>query len=873
MRVYTTGFDSGSNAGSLRVEARRALLNGKLDGSVIIGPFQDQMDDDTEDETLGRGIPEAGHVFIGSNASAAGENLFTTDRYINEIAIREESQPLLPDFGWDPEEWPYPEDFGGKTILSAKGLNNAGIHSLTLSTNSKCTIARDAGLRLQTGGGFQIIARQIDMSGRIHAPSGNVDLSIRPNITSVKEEETYIDLSGNENIRLASGSLIDVSGDRVDNSFNGLIHSALPETAHTKGGKVSIQDQFRYGDGVIIAENAVIDVSGGYEIQPGSTVKGGPAGEIILQGSPLVIDGDLYGYSLPGMEGGSITLHTNSIVINEPGKADPVPEIETDPENEPEYVFAFSSDRFDQSGFSHVTLKSVNDLIMEKGMLMPSLVKFALPEPGDYEQKGQTGLTTVSINNQGLTSVTLAAGELMNLLGLGPQQEEVIDSGLFIKDEARVNVGLNGIISVKAPEVTLAGTMTVRSGEISLTATERDLVLESKSGLFAQGMNQRISSDQYGIPDDVLIRPGGSVALYADSISGSVILESGSVVDVSGSGPVTKMMTGKDGALKPVTAASNAGSIEVSYGLDFVENGRMAAHTDSAAFKGGTLKIGRHGSGGMEISQAALDHYAENGFEDIAFASVENLLFTDSIDFAADRGLILDAPEISVDGEIDVTLEAPFFQIKNSAVSIPGSRTADPGEGSFEINSDWLDIEGSVVFSGFKDVTMKASKDMAFKDNLYGIASKSWEGRLETGGDLLLKASRIYPTTLTDFTIRANGKFTIERVGREMSHPPYSAGGRLVIEALDIEHKGMITAPMGRIELKGTGDESRIYLADTSVISTAGRLGVNYGKVENGMFWVIPDKENASNYQGILMPGPLQGHVDQGQKRFHLYCG
>ena len=856
VRVYSAGFDSGSNAGSLRVEARRALLNGKLDGSVIIGAFQDQMDDDFEGETLGRKIPEAGYVFIGSNASAAGENLFTTDRYINEIAIREESQPLLPNFGWDPEEWPYPEDLGGKTILSATGLNNAGIHSLTLSTNSKCTIAPDAGLRLQTGGEFQIIARQIDMSGRVHAPSGNVDLSIRPNITSSKEEETYIDLSGNENIRLASGSLIDVSGERVDNSFNGWIHSALPETARTKGGSVTIQDQFRDGGGVIIAENAVIDVSGGYEIQPGSIVKGGPAGKISLQGSPLVIDGDLCGYSLPGMEGGSITLHTNSIVINESGKVDP------EPETDSEYVFAFSSDRFDQSGFSHITLKSVNDLIMDKGMLMPSLVKFALPEPGDYEQRGQTGLTAVSINNQGPASVALSAGELMNLLGLGPQQEEVVDSRLFIKDEARVTVGPNGIISVKAPEVTLAGTMTARSGEISLTATQRDLVLESTSGLFAQGINQRISSDQYGIPDDVLINPGGSVALCADSILGSVILEPGSVVDVSGAGPVTRMTAGIDGALKPVTEASNAGLIEVSYGLDFVENGRMAACTDSAAFiKGGALKIGRHGFGGMEISQAALDHYAESGFEDLAFASIENLLFTDSIDFGAARGLVLDAPEISVDGETDVVLNAPLFQIKNSAVRIPGFRTADPGEGSFEISSDWLDIEGSIVFSGFKDVTMTASKDIAFKDNLYGIAPRYWEGLLETCGDLLLKASRIYPTTLTDFTIHTKGKFTTESAGQEVSHPPYSAGGRLVIEALDIEHKGMITAPMGRIELKGTGDESRIYLADTSIISTAGKFGVNYGQVEKGMFWVIPAKENASNNQGILMPGPLQGHV------------
>ncbi|MCK5228804.1 MAG: hypothetical protein KAR13_00965, partial [Desulfobulbaceae bacterium] len=733
------------------------------------------------------------------------------------------------------------------TILSSKGLNNAGIHSLTLSTNSKCTIAPDAGLRLQTGGEFQIMAKRIDMSGRVRVPSGNVDFSIRPNMASKR----------NGRISLASGSLIDVSGERVDNSFNGQLHSALPKTAQTKGGRVSIQDQFRDGSGVKIAENAVIDVNGGYEIQPGSIVKGGPAGEISLQGSPLVIDGDLCGYSLPGMEGGSISLHTNSIVINESGKVDPVPE--TDPD--PEYIFAFFSDRFDQSGFSHISLKSVNDLIMDKGMLMPSLVKFALPEPGDFEDLGQTGLTAVSINNQGPTSVTLAPGELMDLLGLGPQPEEVVDSGLFIRDEARVNAGPNGIISIKAPEVTLAGIMTAQSGEISLAATQRNLVLKSKSGLFAWGMNQRISQDQYGMPDDVLINPGGSVALYADSISGSVILGSGSVIDVSGSAPVTRMMTGIDGALKPVTAASNAGSIDVSYGLDFVENGRMSAHTDSAAFKGGTLKIGEHGSGGMEISQAVLDHYAKSGFEDLAFASIENLIFTDSIDFGAARGLILDAPEISVNDETDVALDAPRFQIKNSAVRIPGSRTADPGEGSFEINSDWLDIKGSVVFSGFKDVTMTASKDIAFKDNLYGIASKSWEGRLETCGDLLLKASRIYPSTLTDFTIHTKGKFTTESMGQEVSHLPYSAGGSLVIEALDIEHRGMITAPMGRIELKGTGDESRIYLADTSIISTAGRFGVNYGKVQNGMFWVIPDKENASNDQGILMPGPLQGDV------------
>jgi hypothetical protein len=125
-------------------------------------------------------------------------------------------------------------------------------------------------------------------------------------------------------------------------------------------------------------------------------------------------------------------------------------------------------------------------------------------------------------------------------------------------------------------------------------------------------------------------------------------------------------------------------------------------------------------------------------------------------------------------------------------------------------------------------VTLSVEKDLTFTDALY--RNTYWSGLLATAGDLTLKAARIYPTTLTAFSVGAGGKVTILPSGSPTDGIIYSAGGSLAIQAGGgIEQRGYLAAPMGSLTLGAPG--KRVYLAEGSVTTTRGSAGVMYGEI------------------------------------------
>lgn len=85
-------------------------------------------------------------------------------------------------------------------------------------------------------------------------------------------------------------------------------------------------------------------------------------------------------------------------------------------------------------------------------------------------------------------------------------------------------------------------------------------------------------------------------------------------------------------------------------------------------------------------------------------------------------------------------------------------------------------------------------------------------GILSVAGDLTLTAARVYPTTLSSFSIFAynpaggTGKVTIRTSGKP-TDVPLSAGGRLEVYASQINHTGFLHAPMGTITLGWDGTD------------------------------------------------------------------
>jgi hypothetical protein len=68
---------------------------------------------------------------------------------------------------------------------------------------------------------------------------------------------------------------------------------------------------------VVSAAGSLIDVSGGYGIDQKGALTGGNAGFLTSQGTGIVPGGTLQAYSLQGNNGGTITLHAQSIEVEQ----------------------------------------------------------------------------------------------------------------------------------------------------------------------------------------------------------------------------------------------------------------------------------------------------------------------------------------------------------------------------------------------------------------------------------------------------------------------------------------------------------------------------------------------------------------------------
>ena len=121
------------------------------------------------------------------------------------------------------------------------------------------------------------------------------------------------------------------------------------------------------------------------------------------------------------------------------------------------------------------------------------------------------------------------------------------------------------------------------------------------------------------------------------------------------------------------------------------------------------------------------------------------------------------------------------------------------GSGSLTFNAQLIDV-GTLSLQNIGRVNLDA-----------GSGDIRGNGTLSVAGDLTLNASKIYPTSLSSFSIFAydhvsgTGSVTIHSSGG--SKIPLSAGGSLSIYATSIHQSGILRAPLGTITLGWDGND------------------------------------------------------------------
>lgn len=875
---YLPSFIQGADAGSLFLNGRKVVLDGAMNAAVVRGIYQTLEDEDLDRngnlKTIGRRAPRAGTLQVGESPGLAEFIDLKTDAIVLKdtvISTTASAGELLPDH----------DDTVRISTISAQAINQAGLGSLNLYANTSVSIAPDTSLNLAELGSLHLVAQQIDHRGAIRIPSGSVNMTLRGIGGSTTTLPDLID-----RITLADTAAIDVSGLRIDNATGAF--DSPPQFGFTHGGKVSLIDDNADSDGeILLATGSRIDVSGGYLIDYSHKAKGDRAGSIEIRGNTVRPDGELIGLALDGSQGGSLTIHTDALTI---ARYAPFLPYDPDPDKllpaDLGHHLVLADNRYANSGFAHITFKSEGDLVVEDGVsLAPSMTRLAQPRltaTGYHLDRNDT--VTALPEETGKNSLNLAAGQKIYAERFG---------NVSIGRQTTLSVApAHGSIGVKGSALNLAGSLSAPGGAINLSTTNGDIILAAGARLDAAGTS--LPDPDNSLPGLALNRSavkGGSVSLSA---AGDVVLEEGSAVDVSGSGAVTNLGRDQRGRIITTTSAAAAGSVQISYANSFVNDGSVEGHSLYAWLPGGTLSLAKTDFTTMTVYEDQVAGWQAGGFDDFTFSSPRAISFhksaadtTGAVNIAAGRGLTINGSAlIGAEGQ-NISLAAPWLSLSNMTLGT----TSDPknertfgtiakGTATLTLSGDFIDIQGNVALSGFATTTIRSDNDLRLYDYYYSSPQKGWAGALRTAGDLTLQAAAIYPAMHhslgswenqanthivypSSFTISAGltdssgnirpgegGKLTILPPVTPSNRDIASAGGRLSLKAGDIEHHGLLAAPMGEILLQA---ENRILLADDSLLSTRGETMTLYGLLRGEQWTVGGFRDNNTPFPQIAV--------------------
>ena len=909
-RTITAARVVGSDAGSVLFNARVAALDGALISSVTRGQYQTAVTSRYAQATTTSGTPDnpdylvsvtrgleeplGGTVTIGNAlpAAPAAQNRDNEKSFIvNALTIKPTTAALAANI-----DATYILDPTAATEISTAFLNRADLSALNLFANTTITTEAGAGINLLPGGSYVARARRIEYDGTIDIAGGSVEMSTRPNASSYQTLTTKTDPVNTlyqpliETIYLGSGSRISTAGRQIDNSAAGTFLSAVTPTGHTAGGSILIQERTEQGTSVsvgtsteghtlAVASGAVLDVSGGWTIDGKGAISGGNAGTLDLKGSTLSLGGELRGYSLPGKNGGEIKLHAGEVTVTARDLV--LPDNMPVDAVVPDYLLGklvLGENRLSESGFSRISLTAINDLSFSDGaILSPSLVKLPLPVPAIVSQSAKTGTAVVPAGSDlavseyaGATGVTLVAGKNIyenSPLGTGGDSTNSSIAKINLNAGTGITVAPGGSVTISAPSIDMAGHIEAPGGNVTVRA-DQSLTIKTEGQIFAGGYIKPATTTVAGLPAGSSPQAGGTVSLQ--STAGDVTLESGSRVDVSASAATQRLISGTDGTPVTVVTSADPGTLLLSYATSMTLDGEINGTPRVSGTRGGTLSV-TNSTTDLKITAADINRYQQSGFDALTFTStLGSLVLPQALDVTVARSLTLDSASLKSQPGGDVTVRAPWITVTNTPNSIkdPVSGASAAGTGSLSlVASGFLDVTGSVGLDGFSNVNLQAGRDIRLSDSLY-TKTTQFAGELRSGGDLTLQASRIYPTSVSDFTISTPGKVTV-LPGVSNLNPVYSAGGSLTIAAAGgIEQRGVLAAPMGSITLDG-GSTGRVFLADGSSTNSSGSVALQYGSY-NGSTWTTRSETLADgsirNYGSEITAAPKNSVALKGKE-------
>lgn len=870
---YEPDYFQGAPGGSVNIEAASMALDGQLLGRAFDGPRQREtpvergslrlafLAQDNSYPTLPNFSPTPPNVTFQHDSSLRPADAFRVD-------AAGDPSPLRP-------------DRLRQVDLSPELLGSSGFGRLTVENpDGGVRVPGDVSLDAAPGGLVKLTASNLAIDGRITAPGGTLSFSAanlslatvnESNVTRVKPTVA----PGRGNFVLGRDAFLSTAGLLVDERPG----VARLQPVVKNGGSILIE-----AFDVRLAEGSVVDVSGGVRIgseagvdiqlDPEVVKAFGDAGTLTIRsgqdlairevfGGGLSLGGRLRGFS--GAHGGALNLSALAFRIGGSGGARAG-------------VTHLDPGFFQRGGFSDFSLVGMGLPLGSPGAFVPGV------EVADGTRIRPLPLSRVVVLNRPGSMASfrnLRKPELLRtpatLSFEATGLEDSFNSGipisrgdLVIGNGASIVTDARGSVSLAGETAAIFGQVVAPGGSIAVSGADAFPLADAPLATAYLGRGAVLSTAGRPVVlrglngwREGLVLPGGTV-----SVSGNVVAEAGSRIDVSGSsGVLDQPGTYRGIGARPVNGFGGQRFVPVAYQSD---GGTVNLAGSQMLFSDATLR----GDGGGRSAVGGLLNVSSGVFIEpgTPFTSAdENLVVVQRANVIPDggrpRGIgqgVTDAGGAALPGIGNfsahrfaeggfsslylggnvrfggaVSIEAPASlrvasggviygdgQVELAAAHVALGRAFRPPALSTDQIFLFTQTDAAEVTSNYFFTPTTGGGSLTVRADLVDIGDLSLEGfgraaisagrgdirgngTLQIRGDLSLEAGQIYPTTLTSFNLfaydPAGSTGSITFSGGGARDLPLSAGGTLNAVASEIVHNGELRAPIGAINLGWNG--------------------------------------------------------------------
>lgn len=854
------GYIEGAAGGSIDITAPGMVLDGTLLGRTVEGPRQRAAREnlsslhlafraqDTSYPSFPDYAPTPPSVVFRNDSNLRPADAFTVDALGNAPALRADR---LATVGLSPE------------LLTEGGFGNLDVEN----PDGNVTVPKNIALTTAPGGSVSFEGSNITINGGITARGGTLTFAAN-NLSLADFNDADFNRvrpsasPGRGSFVLGAGAFLDASGLLVDDRATG--NNYLP--TEIQGGGVSIS-----GYDVRLGNGSIVDVSGGAQLSTRGRVTYGNGGVLSINagrdlrvgevfGGGLYLGGSLRGYS--GATGGTMNLSALAFQIG--GNSAPAGVSRLNPEFFSRGGFA----AFNLRGMGLPGADPIAGIRVMPGTRVRPIADSLLAVPNPVEG---SGARLVQITRpEGLRSPVSLSFTATGATDSFNSGFPIVRGDLVVGAGSAIITDGLGRVTLRGETTTVLGRVVAPGGAITVGgASSYPLSGEALATVYI-GSNAVLSTAGKAIIREGLngYREGTVLAGGTVSISGNIVAEQGSLINVAGASGVLDQPASYRGVNEepivgllgqeyvPVRYSTNGGTINLTGAQMLYSDATLHGPGGGRAATGGTLNVssGRFISPGTPFTTAeanlvvtqsgnslpanglprgiglgvrtaggaalpGIGNFVADDFRTSGLASLSlggNVRFKGAVAIDADASLRVASGGV-IYADNAVNLSAAYANL-GQAFRVPALANdqiilyTQTDANGVTTPYQFAPTNGNGTITVRADLIDVGTLSLQNVGSINLIAARGdvrGNGTLQVAGDVFIRAGQVYPTTLRSFNIfaydHAGGTGSVTFAGGSNRETPLSAGGHLAVHATDIVQNGTLRAPIGTITLGWDG--------------------------------------------------------------------